>query len=227
MFNIIDIIVAAVIIISVFLGYKKGFIKSAISLLSFFVAIGLALTFYKPLALILTENTQIDDWIVTTITTSQNENDTQEVEKVEEEKMEGEDSNIILDTFSNLPAVMTQNFDIQEIKNNVKEEIAYKTSELIMNLLSLIVIYVIVKFTLFVAMIVLSGIMQIPVLKQLNEVLGMVFGAIMGFAEIYISFAIITFISSVCDIDVVIAMIKDSAFASVLFENNVIINLLF
>ena len=240
MFNVMDVIVMAIILISVFFGYKKGFVKSAISLLSFFVAIGLAVTFYKPLAIILTENTTIDDWIIEGIISSNNminseENleavynsgdITQDVSTNAENEI-GENSTIISNVFSELPAVITQNFNIEEIKNNAKEEIAYQTSELIMNLLSLIIIYVIVKTTLFVAMIVLNGIMQIPVLKQLNEILGMAFGAVIGFSQVYIAFAVITFISSICDIAVAIEMIKASSFASVLFENNVIINLLF
>ena len=65
------------------------------------------------------------------------------------------------------------------------------------------------------------------VLKQLNELLGMTIGAVIGFLQVYISFAVITFISSICDIAVVIDAIKVSAFASVLFENNLIIKLLF
>lgn len=239
MFNVMDIIVIVIILLSVYFGYKKGFVKSAINLLSFFVAIALAVTFYKPLAVILTENTTIDDWIIGgIISSSEKDNsidnakeltsgdDTQLIKQTTEYE-EQEKSNLVSDVFSELPAVITQNFNIEEIKNNAKEEIAYQASELIMNLLSLIIIYVIVKITLLVAMIVLNGIMQIPVLKQLNEILGMAFGAIIGFTQVYIAFAVITFISSVCDIAVVIEMIKVSSFASVLFENNVIINLLF
>ena len=176
MFNVMDVIVMAIILISVFFGYKKGFVKSAISLLSFFVAIGLAVTFYKPLAIILTENTTIDDWIIEGIISSNNminseENlddvynsgdITQDVSQNAENEID-EETTMVSNVFSELPAVITQNFNIEEIKNNAKEEIAYQTSELIMNLLSLIIIYVIVKTTLFVAMIVLNGIMQIPV----------------------------------------------------------------
>ena len=68
MFNIMDIIVIIIILLSVLLGYKKGFVRTAMNLLSFFVAIGLALMFYKPLAIILTENTGIDDWIIDNLT---------------------------------------------------------------------------------------------------------------------------------------------------------------
>lgn len=253
MFNAIDIIVVVIILISAFLGYKKGFVKSAINLVSFFVAIGLALMFYKPLAVILTENTQIDDWVVEKIISSQDEENIQELENGEtlgnqqldngnsengsNNENDGKDNNPntetaleennIMTAIGNLPATLLESFNFEEIKENAKEEIAYKISELIMNLLSLIVIYIVVKITLAIAAFVLNGIMKFPVLKQLNEILGLTFGGIMGVLQIYVAFAIITFISSIYDISVVINMIKASVFASVLFENNLIIHLLF
>lgn len=260
MFNLIDVAVIAIILFSVFVGYKKGFIRTAISLISFFVAIGVALMFYKPLAVILTENTLIDDWIIENISAigEKEENNFEEIYGIQNSETEldlinstenevenieniSNDNNVnnieleenaiseknILELLEYLPTSFITNFDIDEIKNSAKEEISYKISELIMNLMSLIVIYVVVKVTLAIAAVVLNGIMQIPVLKQINEILGMVLGAILGFIQIYIAFAVITFVSSICDISNIIEMIKISSFARILFENNLIINLLF
>ena len=64
MYNLMDVILIAVIALAGFIGYKMGFIKAIISFFSFFVAIGLALAFYNPLSVILAENTSIDDWVV-------------------------------------------------------------------------------------------------------------------------------------------------------------------
>lgn len=260
MFNLVDIAVIAIILFSVFVGYKKGFIRAAISLVSFFVAIGVALMFYKPLAVILTENTLIDDWIIenisaigekteinyektddiqnsenefdqinnveTAVDNTENISNNNEINDTENEEDKISEKNI-LQLLEYLPTSFITSFDIDEIKNSAKEEISYKISEHIMNLMSLIVIYVVVKVTLTIAAVVLNGIMQIPVLKQINEILGMVLGAVLGFIQIYIAFAVITFVSSICDISNVIEMIKISSFARILFENNLIINLLF
>ena len=240
MLNIIDIVVLLIIAVSVFVGYKKGFVKTVINLLSFFVAIGIALMFYKPMAIILTENTTIDDWIIEHVTSSY-ENKTQELESgdavfiseaitdknQEAVRLEEQDVKKDINIFNLLPDNILENSSFETIKNQTKLEIAYKISELIMNLLSLIIIYIVVKVTLLVATFVLDGIMRFPILKQLNEILGMVIGAVIGFIQVYLAFAVITLISSISDISVVIEAIKMSAFASVLFENNLIINLLF
>lgn len=261
MFHLMDILVMIWILISAFLGYKKGFVKSAINLVAFFVAIGLALMFYKPLAVILTENTKIDDWIIEGIVSNEiqgessdkNSNENSDENKFNENtktNLEDDESNLetesdledresdfgtesnskenyLMTLLENLPAQLFEQVKLEEIKENAKEEIAYQVSELIMNLLSLILIYIVVKITLAIATWVLDGIMQFPVLKQLNELLGLLFGGVMGILQIYVVFAVITFLSSICDITVVIDAIKVSVLAKVLFENNLIIYLLF
>ena len=225
MFNLIDVIVIAVILISTFVGYKRGFVKTVLSFLSFFIAIGVSLAFYKPLAVILTEKTTIDEWVIEKIETVK-EVSGDKVEEVALAKTENEQNNP-MSVIEDLPSAVIEKLDVNSIKNNIRHEIALKVSELIMKLLSLIIIYLVVKVTLIVAGLLLGGLMKLPILKQLNEILGMSFGVALGFIEIYVVFAIFTFISSITDISFIIDAIKSSAFASMMFENNLIIRLLF
>ncbi len=234
MINLIDIIVIAIIALAGFIGYKMGFAKSIISLVSFFVAVGIALIFYKPLAVILTEKTSIDDWIVEKVmNTRVNESgdlvSQEELEEKQEElpsETKEEKEITVKGLLEELPSTVASSIDVVAIKDNAKQELAQKLSELIMKLLSLIIIFVVIKLTLLIATFIVDGVMKLPVLKQINEILGMAFGLLVGFAEMYVAFAIITFISSVADINFVIDAIKSSAFASIIFENNLIIKLL-
>jgi len=57
--------------------------------------------------------------------------------------------------------------------------------------------------------------------------LGLLFGAIMGFIELYVAFAVFTLISSIADISFVINAIQSSLIARIMFENNLIIKFLF
>jgi len=234
MLSYIDLILIVVVGITAFAGYKLGIVRMAVSLLSFFVAIGVALFFYKPLALILTEKTPIDDYIISHIVQSgdsiKKTNETPVV--VETPALSSGDSisqaNNIESLLSGLPNVLVENLNLEETKNKAKYEIAKKASEIIMNILSLIIIYLVVRITLFVASILLTGLMKkIPVLNKINEVLGLFLGIIVGAIEIYIIFAIITFVSSIIDISGFVGAIKASAIAKILFENNLLINLLF
>ena len=56
-----DIAVIAIIALSTFIGYKQGLVKSAIKILSFFIAIVVALVLYKPVSGIIIKTTSVDD----------------------------------------------------------------------------------------------------------------------------------------------------------------------
>ena len=64
---IVDLIIIAVVLLFIFLGYKKGLTGSLIKLLSFIIAIVVAFVLYKPVANAVIENTVIDDNIRTTL----------------------------------------------------------------------------------------------------------------------------------------------------------------
>jgi len=229
MINLMDIILIAIIALAGFIGYKLGFIKAVISFLSFFVAIGIALAFYSPLSVILAENTSIDNWIEDKIMNYSVSGDTEiEQDEVPAKSDTGSvEGTAISEILADLPNVVSNNLDLTTVQDNIRHEIAKRVSELIMKLLSLILLYVIVKITLSIAMFVLGGVMKLPVLKQLNEILGMGLGAIIGFLNMYLVFGILTFISSITNIDFVVDAIKSSMIASVMYDNNIIINILF
>ena len=77
MWIVFDLIVVAIIALFTFLGYKQGLVKVAIKILSFFIAIIVALVLYKPISNIVIKNTSIDDNIKNTI-----------IEKIRPEGME-------------------------------------------------------------------------------------------------------------------------------------------
>ena len=58
---IVDLIIVAILILFILMGYKKGFTGSLIKLASFAIALVLAFVLYKPVANIVIEKTQIDE----------------------------------------------------------------------------------------------------------------------------------------------------------------------
>ena len=64
---IIDIVIVALIALSVFLGYKKGLVTLAIGLCSFIIALVLTLILYKPITNLVINTTTIDDTIENSI----------------------------------------------------------------------------------------------------------------------------------------------------------------
>ena len=64
---IIDLILVALIALSIFLGYKKGLVKLGIQLVAFIIAIVATVILYRPIANLIINVTQIDETIENSI----------------------------------------------------------------------------------------------------------------------------------------------------------------
>ena len=64
---IIDLIILGLILLCVFFGYKKGLTKCVIKILSFVIAIIIAVVLFKPISNFVINNTKIDDNIKNSI----------------------------------------------------------------------------------------------------------------------------------------------------------------
>ena len=76
-----DVILCSIVILNVFIGYKKGLIKVAFNIFAFFIAIIATLILFKPISNLVINNTQIDDKIKETIVTKASRNQEQNESK--------------------------------------------------------------------------------------------------------------------------------------------------
>ena len=77
---ILDIILIAILAGSIFLGYKKGLVKVAVSLCALVIAVVVTLIFYKPISKAIIKNTDWDEKIEQMII----ENATKKIEESDE-----------------------------------------------------------------------------------------------------------------------------------------------
>lgn len=223
MYYIADIIVLLIILIFGFVGYKRGFVKTAFGMASFFVAIILAFCLYKAVAYTLAERTGIDEWIYNAIAGKASQEDNIETN---DEPESNNDNQSIEEAIKNLPENMKEQLGLDEMKDQTKAIVAEKVTEVALNIISFVGIYVVVRITLAIVCFVLDKLMLLPVLKQVNEIMGLIIGVVQGLLGTCVVLAIITFLTSVCSMDVIIACINNSVIARFLYENNFIIYLL-
>ena len=223
MFNIADLIVVLIVLITAFIGYKRGFVKTAFGMVSFLVAIILSFSLYKPVANILSEKTGMDEWIHEVIEgkVENNNEDESDGKTIKEEERSIEEAIV------NLPENIKEQFGLEEIKEQTKATIAEKVTLISLNLISFIGIYVISRIVLIVVCFILDKLMLIPVLKQINEIAGLVLGVLQGLVRTYLVLAVITFLTSIFSMDMIVAFINNSLITKILYENNFIIYLLF
>ena len=67
---IIDIVLVLFVLGSVYLGYKKGLVKVAVSLVAFIAAIIITVLLYRPIADLIIKNTDWDEKLQATIQTN-------------------------------------------------------------------------------------------------------------------------------------------------------------
>ncbi len=163
---IIDIIVVAILVCSVYRGYKKGIIDVGFKIIAIIVSLLISIILYSPITNLIINNTEID-------------------EKIEEVIIK----NGIVDEYSN---------DIvRETKNSMVEMASKPLAKNIVGLSVIIVLFLSSRIILIILKTFTNVLSKLPVIKQLNEAGGIVYGVLAGLIVIYILLAIIYFITTI------------------------------
>lgn len=216
---IVDLIIIAIVLLFIIVGYKKGLTGSLIKLLSFAIAVVLALILYKPVANTIIQRTQIDENLENAIITTFI---SQENNQIKQEKKQ-----------SNMPETIVNNINTQideataEAKNAIVENTAMKTTKTIINIGSGILIYIIVRFILFIISIFAKQITKLPIIKQMDKTGGIIYGILEGMVIVYILLSIISLLSVIWNDNIIIQAITKSTIGDMLYNNNIILKLLF
>ena len=216
---IVDLIIIAIVLLFIIVGYKKGLTGSLIKLLSFAIAVVLALILYKPVANTIIQRTQIDENLENAIITTFR---SQENNQIKQEKKQ-----------SNMPETIVNNINTQideataETKNAIVENTAMKTTKTIINIGSGILIYIIVRFILFIISIFAKQITKLPIIKQMDKTGGIIYGILEGMVIVYILLSIISLLSVIWNDNIIIQAITKSTIGDMLYNNNIILKLLF
>ena len=150
---LIDIFLIAIILLSAFLGYKKGLVKLGTKLFAGIIAIILTIIIYKPVSGIIINKTQIDEQIRDTII--------QNTSKAIDDK--------------NVSNVITN-----QIENEMLPTEAENISKGVVSAITAIILFVIVKILLSIVISLLDFVAKLPILKQFNEIGGIIYGLLRG-----------------------------------------------
>ena len=208
---IVDLIIIAVVLLFIFLGYKKGLTGSLIKLLSFIIAIVVAFVLYKPVANAVIENTVIDDNIRTTLSATLGV----------EDKTENTEENVPWTIMDNI------NREIENATDEVKANVIDHTTITIVNIGSGIVIFLAVRVILVLISLFAKILTDLPVIKQVDKLGGLAYGAIEGIVIVYAVLAVISLTSVIWANNAVVTAIAKSSLGEMLYNNNIILNLLF
>lgn len=240
---VIDIVAIVFLLFSAFVAYKKGFVKTFFGFVSVILAILVACCFSKPVANHLKDSTEIDEWIIESIanigkdsgvnneyTILSGDNISGEI-IVEKENLTEKQENVfngeVITFIENLPEAVGNIVDLEEMKNQTISNISIKIADVVTTILAWIIIYFAVRIVVAVITVIFDGIMSIPILKSINNLAGLIIGFIMGIFRIYLLLAIIYFISNIANTTFFVNIIQTSSLINAMYNNNLIINLIF
>lgn len=209
---ILDLIIIAIIAVNVYLCYKKGLVNLAVGLIAVVAAIILSVILYKPVTNIIVENTDFDETLKNTI--------------VETFTPEGADGSQV--RYVGILSYLET--ELGNVVNETQNEVVYETANVmavkIINLIVFIAIFTVVRVALFALTFVADAITSLPILKQLDDVGGILYGFVKALLIIYVVLAIVSVVVSFMNNTAISELIENSYITKFFYNNNLILNIL-
>lgn len=194
---VVDLIIIAIIALSAFLGYRKGLVVLAIKLCAFIIAIAITFVIYKPVANVIINVTGIDETIENAILEKANGIMTEENNETSTQMIENAKTGL-------LPEVA------REIAVNIV------TGGVI--LILFIIIRIAIKFVTALA----NAVAKLPIIKQFNEMGGLLYGVLRGLLIIYIAMLLIGVAGQINPENTLHQSLNSSYIGKVMYNNNIL-----
>lgn len=207
---LMDLIIIAILVLSIIMGYKKGLINVVFNIFAFFIALIATIILYRPVANIIINNTEIDDKIKSAII-----NNTTEEKQSEESSSNTGMQKYIEDAIKNTA---------DEAKSQVIETVANTVSIRAVEILTSIILFIVIRAVLIVLKVFTQAIANLPLIKQFNELGGVVYGIAKGLIIVYIILTIMYFVVSINGKGNISEAINNSYITKILYNNNIIVN---
>ncbi len=208
---IVDLVILAIFIICIIIGYVRGLTGSLIKILSFVLSIVIAFILFVPISNLIINNTQIDDNLEQSIREMIIGNNE------EEQKM---------------PEAITDYIQqqVESASDSAKEAIADSTARevslTIVKAGTWIVLFIVARILLIFLRFITALIAKLPVIKQFDKLGGIIYGVIEGLIIIYVLLAIISFVSPMTN-GALTNAIEQSYVGSMMYNNNLLLEIIF
>ena len=193
---IIDIAIIAIVVLSIFLGYRKGLVALSIQLFAFIIAVVITFILYQPITNFIVNATGIDEAIQNSIL---------------------EKANDIMQEDSEM-----SNTIVEEVKNDMLPETARTISINIITFVVVIVLFLLVKIGLRFVTAMANLVAKLPILKQANELGGIIYGFIRGLLIIYVILLVVNISGEISPENSVYKSVNETNLGKFMMEYNVL-----
>ena len=207
---ILDLVLIAILILSIIFGYKRGLINVAFNVCAFIVALVITFILYKPITNLVINNTQIDETIKSAI--------------IENNLLKTSDDNQTKDK-----DVLNKYVEkyVTDTANDALDSSARIVAEKIVGIMVAIILFIVVRILLILTRFIADGIASLPIIKQFNKLGGLLYGILSGLIIIYGILAILFFVISINNTGMVADAVSTSILSKFLITHNIILNIIF
>lgn len=209
---IIDLIIIGIMILFIYMGYRKGLIKVVISFLSVIIAVLIALILYKPVANQIMVSTELDEKISDSIY--------KQIENIDFENMNDEDKN------SGVMQVAGRYIQdaVKQSTQSAARYIADSLTVTIVEGLTFIGLIIVLRILLLALNLLANVVGNIPIIKQFNKSGGTIYGIVEGFLIVNVILAIMYILNPIYANGDIAKNIEKSHLGKAIYENNFIVN---
>lgn len=217
---IADLVLISMIISNAFWGYRKGLVAVVFKILTFIISLLIVFVLYKPVSNAIMDNTQLDEKL--SIAIEQNLTGT----TLESgELLKAEESNVSKSVVELINSFVEE--ALRESKENAVLYVSQSLAVIMIRVGTFFLLFIVSRFLLLFIRFAAELIANLPIIKMFNKSGGLVYGIIKGFLMAYFILAIFSLLSPVISDLGIIRAIDDSMLASKLYNNNLILNIIF
>ena len=235
---VIDVIIIAILAICIGLGFKRGLTGSLLKIVSFILALIIAFVLFKPVSNFIIDNTNWDETLEQSIRQifieetmqenniqEQNQN-TENTQLSNEQIQENEKTQSMPDVMINYINEAVENVGT-EAKNAIVESTARNVATTIINIGVLIALFLVSRIVLIFIKGLTQLITKLPVIKQFDKLVGIIYGLLEALVIIYVILTILSLVSPLISNSGIIQAIENSFIGSVMYDNNLLLKLIF
>lgn len=195
---IVDIIIVALIALSIFLGYKKGLVAIAVKLCAVVIALVVTLILYKPVSNFVINATSIDETVENIILEKAHD----VINKEESQDITGE--------------------ILENVEAGILPDAARELAINIVNVGVMIILFIAIRIGLIFVTALANLVAKLPILKQINELGGIVYGVLRGLLFVYIILFVISIFGQINPNNSIHKDITNSFIGKTMYEHNII-----
>lgn len=195
---VIDGVIIIFILLSAFLGYKKGLVALGIHLIAFILALLISFILYRPIGNLIINTTEIDETLQETIETKL------------EDIVGSSESNGITNSL------------IENAKNGAVAETAKSLSMNIIYGVTIIILFIILRIALVFITAIANWVAKLPILKQVNKAGGTIYGFLRGLLIAYVVLLVINLVISLNPQSGLNEVMSETYLAKAMMEYNIL-----